>query len=96
MGRIERRQLTLDDCDDRRRDRVQRERAEVEIKFSNPTSGRRKQNESDLDAKKEILPTTTSRRRTERERTEDNETEQSRDERVLVGRVVDRPGNLFG
>ena len=31
MGRIERRRLTLDDCDDRRRDRVRRERAEVEI-----------------------------------------------------------------
>jgi len=52
MGRIERRRPTLDDCDDRRRDRVQRERAELEIKFSNPTSGRRKQNESDLDAKR--------------------------------------------
>ena len=44
MGRIERRRLTLDDCDDRRRDRVQRERAEVEIEFSDPTSGHRKQN----------------------------------------------------
>ena len=31
MGRIERRRSTLDDCDDRRRDRVQRERPEVEI-----------------------------------------------------------------
>ena len=96
MGRIERRRSTLDGCDDRRRDRVQRERAELEIEFSNPTSGRRKQNESDLDAKKEILPTTTSRRRTERERTEDDETEQRRDERVLLDRVVDRPGGFFG
>ena len=52
MGRIERRRSTLDDCDDRRRDRVQRERAELEIESSNPTSGRRKQNESDLDAKR--------------------------------------------
>ena len=52
MGRIERRRLTLDDCDDRRRDRVQRERAEVETESSNPTSGHRKQNESDLDAKR--------------------------------------------
>ena len=53
---------------------------------TNPTSGR----------PKEILPTTTSRRRTERERTEDNETEQRRDERVLLDRVVDRPGSLSG
>ena len=37
-----------------------------------------------------------SRRRTERERTEDNETEQRRDERVLLDRVVDRPGGLSG
>ena len=96
MGRIERRRLTLDDCDDRRRDRVQRERAEVEIEFSNPTSGRRKQNESDLDAKKKSY-----RRRRHEE--EPNERERKttrqarrRDERVLLGRVVDRPGGLFG
>ena len=44
VRRIERRRLTLDDRDDRRRDRVQRERPEVEIEFSNPTSGHRKQN----------------------------------------------------
>ena len=41
-GRIERRRLTLDDCDGRRRDRVQRECAEVEIKSSDPTSGHRR------------------------------------------------------
>ena len=46
--------------------------------------------------KKKVLPTTTSRRRTERERTEDHETEQRRDERVLLDRVVDRPGGLSG
>ena len=33
MGKIMRRQLTLDDCDERRRDRVHRERAQLEIKL---------------------------------------------------------------
>ena len=84
--RIERRRLTLDDRDDRRCDRVQRERSKVRLEFSNPTSGR----------KKEILPTTTSRRKNERKRTEDYETEQRRDERVLLDRVVDRLGGLSG
>ena len=96
MRRIERRRLTLDDCDDRRRDRVQRERPEVEIEFSNPTSGHRKQNSSDLLTSKKILPTQTSRRGTERETTDDNEREQRRDERVLLDRVVDRLGGLSG
>ena len=58
MGRIERRRLTLDDCDDGRRDRVQGERPEVEIEFCNPTSGDRKQNSSDL-----LTPNKSYRRR---------------------------------
>ena len=33
MPTIERRRITLDDRDDRRRDRVQRERPEVELEF---------------------------------------------------------------
>ena len=97
MPRIERRRLTLDDRDDRRRDRVQRERPEVEIEFSNPTSGHKsKKTNPTSGRKKKILPTTTSRRRTERKRTEDDETEQRRDERVLLDRVVDRLGGLSG
>ena len=97
MPRIERRRLTLDDRDDRRRDRVQRERPEVEIEFSNPTSGHKnKKTNPTSGRKKKILPTTTSRRRTERKRTEDNETEQRRDERVLLDCVVDRLGGLSG
>ena len=96
MRRIERRRLTLDDCDDRRRDRFQRERPEVEIYFSDPTSGDQQKTNPTSGRKKKILPTTTSRRRTERERTEDNETEQRRDERVLLDRVVDRLGSLSG
>ena len=44
MPRIERRRLTLDGCDDRRRDRVQRERPEAERYFSNPTFGQQKSN----------------------------------------------------
>ena len=39
---IERRRLTLDGCDDRRRDRVRRERPEVQLEFSDPTFGRDK------------------------------------------------------
>ena len=49
--RIERRRLTLDDRDDRRRDRVQRERPKVGLEFSNPTSGRKKKPIALLDAK---------------------------------------------
>ena len=52
MPRIERRRLTLDDRDDRRRDRVQRERPEVELEFVNPTSGRPKNIIRPLDAKR--------------------------------------------
>ena len=52
MPTIERRRLTLDDRDDRRRDRVQRERPEVEIEFSNPTSGRKTNLIRPLDAKR--------------------------------------------
>ena len=96
MRRIERRRFTLDDRDDRRRDRVRRERPEVQIEFSNPTSGRDKKSDPTSGRKKKILPTTTSRRRTRRKRTEDNETEQRRDERVLFDRVVDRHGGLSG
>ena len=95
MRRIERRRLTLDDCDDRRHDRVQRERPEAEMECSNPTSGQKKTNPT-FGRKKKILPTTTSRRRTERETTEDNETEGRRDERVLLDRVVARLGGLSG
>ena len=95
MPTIERRRLTLDDRDDRRRDWVRRERPEVELEFSNPTSGRKKNNPT-FGREKKILPTTTSRRRTERKRTEDFETEQRRDERVLLHRVVDRLGGLSG
>ena len=40
MPTVERRRLTLDDRDDRGRDWVQRERPEVELEFSDPTSGR--------------------------------------------------------
>ena len=50
--RIERRRLTLDDRDDRRRDRVQRERPKVGLEFSNPTSGRKKNPIRPLDAKR--------------------------------------------
>ena len=95
MSRIERRWLTLDGCDDRRRDRVRRERPEVQIEFSNPISGRKKNNPTS-GRKTNILPMTMSRKRTERKRTEDNETEQRRDERVLLDRVVDRLGGLSG
>ena len=52
MRRIERRRFTLDDRDDRRRDRVRRERPEVEIQFSNPTSGHKKKLIRPLDAKR--------------------------------------------
>ena len=45
MLTIERRRLTLDDRDDRRRFRVQRERPEVELEFSNPTVGRDKKSD---------------------------------------------------
>ena len=96
MLTIERRRLTLDDRDDRRRYRVQRERPGVELDFSNPTSGRDKKYDPTSGRKKQILQTTTSRRRTRRKRTEDNETERRRDERVLLDRVVDRLGNLSG
>ena len=41
MRRVERRRLTLDGCDDRRHDRVQRERPEAEREFTNPTSGQK-------------------------------------------------------
>ena len=92
----ERRRLTLDDRDDRRRYRVQRERPEVELEFSNATSGRDKKSDPTSGRKKEILQTTTSRRRTRRKRTEDNETEQRRDERVRLDRVVDCLGGLSG
>ena len=54
MPRIERRRLTLDDRDDRRRDRVQRERPKVGLEFSNPISGRKKK-QSDLRTQKENL-----------------------------------------
>ena len=63
MPRIERRRLTLDDRDDRRRDRVQRERPEVEIEFSNPTSGRNQKSNPTSGRKMKILPTTSSRRK---------------------------------
>ena len=96
MLTIERRRLTLDDRDDRRRDWVRRERPEVEIESSHPTSGRQQKSNPTFGREKEILPTTTSRRRTERKRTEDIETEQRRDERVLLRRVVDRLGGLSG
>ena len=52
MPRIERRRLTLDDRDDRRRDRVQRERPKVGLEFSNPISGRKKKTIRPLDAKR--------------------------------------------
>ena len=55
-------------------------------KKTTPTFGR----------KKDILPTTTSRRRTEGERGEDDETEERRDERVLLDGVVGRLGGLSG
>ena len=96
MPRIERRRLTLDGCDDRRRDRVRRERPEVQIEFSNPTSGHKKKTTPTFGRKKDILPTTTSRRRTEGERGEDDETEERRDERVLLDGVVGRLGGLSG
>ena len=96
MPRIERRRLTLDDRDDRRRDRVRRERPEVEIEFSNPTSGHQTKSHPTLGRKKKIVPTTTSRRRTERKSIEDNDTEQRRAERVLLDLVFDRLGGLSG
>ena len=96
MPRIERRRLTLDDRDDRRRDRVQRERPKVGSEFSHVISGRKKISDSTSGRKKKILPKTTSGRRTERKRTEDDETEQRRDERVLLDLVFDRLGGLSG
>ena len=60
MPRIERRRLTLDDRDDRRRDRVQRERPKVGLEFSNPTFGRKKNPIRPLGREKKILSTTTS------------------------------------
>ena len=66
MSRIERRRLTLDGCDDRRRDRVRRERPEVQIEFSNPTSGRDKKSDPTSGRKKKSY----RRRRHEEERDE--------------------------
>ena len=96
MPRIDCRRLTLDDRDDRGRDRVQRERPKVGLQFSHPISGRKKKSNPTSGRKKKILPTTTLRRTTERKRTEDDETEQRRDERVLLHRVFDRLGGLSG
>ena len=95
MPTVERRRLTLDDRADRGRDWVQRERPEVELEFSDPTSGRNKKSDPSSGRKKN-LPTATTRRRTRRKRTKDNETEQRRDERVLLDRVVDCLGGLSG
>ncbi len=89
------RRLTLDDRDDRGRDWVQRERPEVELEFSDPTSGRDSKSDP-ISGRKKILSTATTRRRTRRKRTKDNETEPRRDERVLLDRVVDRLGGLSG
>ena len=96
MPRIERRRLTLDDRDDRRRDQVQRERPKVGLEFFNPICGRKKI-QSDLWTQKENLTDddVTNKNRT-RERTEDNETEQRRDERVFLDRVAERLGCLSG
>ena len=64
--RIERRRLTLDDRDDRRRDRVQRERPKVGLEFSNPTSGRDKKSDPTSGRKNKSY----RRRRHEEERDE--------------------------
>ena len=66
MLTIELRRLTLDDRDDRRRYRVQRERPEVELEFSNPTSGRDKKSDPTSGRKKKSY----RRRRHEEERDE--------------------------
>ena len=66
MPTVERRRLTLDDRDDRRRYRVQRERSEVELEFSNPTSGRNKKSDPTSGRKNKSY----RRRRHEEERDE--------------------------
>ena len=55
MPRIERRRLTLDDRDDRRRDRVQRERPKVGLEVSDPTSGRKQKSDPTVWTRKENL-----------------------------------------
>ena len=96
MPRIDCRRLTLDDRDDRGRDRVRRERPKVGSEFSHVISGRKKISDSTSGRKKKILPKTTSRRITERKTTEDDETEQTLDERVLLDLFFDRLGGLSG
>ena len=72
MPTVERRRLTLDDRDDRRRDRVQRERPEVELDFSNPTSGRNKKSDPTSGRKKNL---------TDDDDTKKNETKENRRQR---------------
>ena len=74
MPRIERRRLTLDDRDDRRRDRVHRERPKVGLEFSNPISGRKKK-QSDLWTQKENL---TDDDVTKKNRTKENRRQRDR------------------
>ena len=49
------RRLTLDDRDDRGRDWVQRERPEVELEFSDPTSGRDSKSDPISGRKKNLI-----------------------------------------
>ena len=72
MLTIERRRLTLDDRDDRRRYRVQRERSEVEFEFSNPTSGRDKKSDPTSGRKNNL---------TDDDVTKKNETKENRRQR---------------
>ena len=69
MLTIERRRLTLDERDDRRRFRVQRERPEVALEFSNPTVGRDKKSDPTSGRKQKSY----RRRRHEEERDERSE-----------------------
>ena len=52
---MERRRLTLDDRDDGRRDRVQRERPKVGLEVSDPIFGRKKKSDPIVRTRKENL-----------------------------------------
>ena len=55
MLTIERRWLTLDDRDDRRRYRVRRQRPEGELEFSDPTFGRNEKSYPTSERKKKLI-----------------------------------------
>ena len=72
MPTVERRRLTLDDRDDRGRDPGPGERPEVELEFSDPTSGRNKKSYPTSGRKKKL---------TDGDDTNKKETEENRRQR---------------